>query len=135
MGIELSARAGEDLTIQGDGALLFEAISNLVDNALKFTGAGGHVWVSAVRGPDGARLEVRDDGPGIPESERPFVTKRFYRGQRHAAAPGHGLGLSLVAAVADLHGFELSFHDTAPGVLVRITIGRDAMAPPQPAAA
>jgi signal transduction histidine kinase len=130
LGIELTARAHEGVVIQGDGELLFEAISNLVDNALKFTGAGGHVSVSAIRDPDGARLEVRDDGPGIPETERPYVTKRFYRGQRHAATPGHGLGLSLVAAVADLHGFELSFEDAAPGALVRISVGRDALASP-----
>ncbi|HLZ81918.1 MAG TPA: ATP-binding protein [Caulobacteraceae bacterium] len=126
--IELTASADAGLVIHGDGELLFEAVSNLVDNALKFSGAGGHVSVSAVRGPDGARLEVKDDGQGIPEAERPLVTKRFYRGQRHAATPGHGLGLSLVAAVADLHGFDLSFHDAHPGALVRITVGRDALA-------
>jgi signal transduction histidine kinase len=128
LGIDLSAQAGEGVVIHGDGELLFEAVSNLVDNALKFAGAGGHVAVSAIRDPDGARLEVRDDGHGIPEAERPLVTKRFFRGQRHAATPGHGLGLSLVAAVADLHGFDLSFHDAGPGALVRITVGRDALA-------
>jgi signal transduction histidine kinase len=128
LGIELTAHADEGVVIHGDGELLFEAVSNLVDNALKFIDAGGHVAVSAIRDPDGARLEVSDDGPGIPEAERPLVTKRFYRGQRHAATPGHGLGLSLVAAVADLHGFDLTFHDAAPGALVRITVGRDALA-------
>ena len=127
--IELSGRADEGVVIHGDGELLFEAISSLVDNALKFTGAGGHVSVRAIRDPDGARLEVGDDGQGIPEAERPLVTKRFYRGQRHATTPGHGLGLSLVAAIADLHGFDLSFHDAAPGALVRIKVGREALAP------
>lgn len=128
LGIEMTARADEGVVIHGDGELLFEAVSNLVDNALKFTGAGGHVSVSAIHHPEGAHLEVRDDGQGIPEAERPLVTKRFYRGQRHAATPGHGLGLSLVAAVADLHGFDLSFQDAAPGARVRITIGRNALA-------
>lgn len=133
--IELAARTDEGVVIHGDGELLFEAVSNLVDNALKFTGPDGHVSVTAVRSDEGARLEVRDDGPGIPEVERPYVTKRFYRGQRHAATPGHGLGLSLVAAVADLHGFELSFHDAEPGALVRINVGRDALPAPKAGAA
>lgn len=135
LGVELTARADEGVVIHGDSELLFEAVSNLVDNALKFTGAGGHVAVSAVRDRDGALLEVRDDGQGIPEAERPLVTKQFFRGQRHAATPGHGLGLSLVAAVADLHGFDLSFHDAGPGALVRITVGRDTLAPAKAGAA
>ncbi|MDB5479849.1 MAG: histidine kinase [Caulobacteraceae bacterium] len=80
LGIELTAHVDEGVVIHGDGELLFEAVSNLVDNALKFIDAGGHVAVSAIRDPDGARLEVSDDGPGIPEAERPLVTKRFYRG-------------------------------------------------------
>jgi signal transduction histidine kinase len=129
LGIELSARADQGLVIHGDGELLFEAVSCLMDNALKFTGAGGHVSARAIRDTHGVRLEVEDDGQGIPEAERPLVTKRFYRGQRHAATPGHGLGLSLVAAIADLHGFDLSFHDAGPGALVRIRIGREALAP------
>jgi len=123
MGIELTAPAGADLVIQGDGELLFEAVSNLVDNALKFTGAGGHVAVSAFSTPGGAVLEVRDNGPGIPEAERSLVTRRFYRGQRPPSAEGYGLGLSLVAAVADLHGFDLSFEDARPGTIVRIACG------------
>jgi signal transduction histidine kinase len=120
LGIELTADTGTDVTIGGDGELLFEALSNLVDNALKFTGAGGHVTVSAGRTANGARLVVRDDGPGIPEAERSFVTRRFYRGQKHAGVPGHGLGLSLVAAVADLHGFTLRLGDAEPGAIVEI---------------
>jgi signal transduction histidine kinase len=120
LGINLAADPGDDVTIRGDGELLFEALSNLVDNALKFTGAGGHVLVSAARTPGGARLTVRDDGPGIPEAERSFVTRRFYRGQKHAGVPGHGLGLSLVAAVVDLHGFALKLGDARPGAVVEI---------------
>ena len=125
VGIDLTSDAGEGVEILGDGELLFEAVSNLVDNALKFTPAGGHVSVTVSRTPLGSRLDVKDDGPGIPEAEKPFVTKQFYRGKRHGATPGHGLGLSLVAAVADLHGFELSFHDAAPGTTARIACGRD----------
>jgi signal transduction histidine kinase len=65
-------------------------------------------------------MEVEDNGPGIPDAERPLVTKRFYRGGGAAGVPGHGLGLSLVAAVADLHGFEVRFTDAGPGTLVQI---------------
>lgn len=120
LGISLEADGGRSLIIRGDGALLFEALSNLVDNALKFTGARGHVSVSARREPGMIHLEVKDNGPGIPEAERSLVTKRFYRGQRHSSIRGHGLGLSLVAAVADLHGFELRFDDANPGAIVQI---------------
>jgi signal transduction histidine kinase len=120
LGIYLAANNESALTIRGDADLIFEVLSNLVDNALKFTGAGGHISVSAMQTPRGVRLEVKDDGPGIPESERSLVTKRFYRGQRHAGVQGHGLGLSLVAAVVDLHGFELRLDDACPGLVVQI---------------
>jgi len=125
LGIQLTAQAEANVVSQGDGELLFEAVSNLVDNALKFTGAGGHVVVGARSTPGGAVLEVRDDGPGIPEVERSLVTRRFYRGRRPSSAEGYGLGLSLVAAVADLHGFTLSFHDAEPGTIVRIACGQE----------
>jgi signal transduction histidine kinase len=119
-GLDLTIANGVEITIDADGELIFEALSNLVDNALKFTGKGGKVTVSVTASPEGATLEVTDNGPGIPEAERAFVTKRFYRGQRHAGVTGHGLGLSLVAAVADLHGFQLDFGDGHPGAVVRL---------------
>ncbi len=125
LGIQLTAQAEANVVIQGDGELLFEAVSNLVDNALKFTGAGGHVVVGARSTPGGAVLEVSDDGQGIPEGERSLVTRRFYRGRRPPSAEGYGLGLSLVAAVADLHGFTLSFHNAEPGTIVRIVCGQE----------
>ncbi len=106
--------------IRADGELLFEALSNLTDNALKFAPAGGRVELRLTRGPLGPVLEVTDNGPGIPTSERSLLTKRFFRGQWGETVSGHGLGLSLVAAVVDLHRFELSFHDAAPGAVVRI---------------
>jgi signal transduction histidine kinase len=123
-GVAFYAHADEGLEIEADGELLFEALCNLVDNAIKFTPGRGLVQLSAAAGPAAVVLEVADDGPGIAEAERALVTKRFYRGQRHAALPGHGLGLSLVAAVADLHGFALAFDDARPGAVVRITCPR-----------
>jgi signal transduction histidine kinase len=108
------------IEIRADGELLFEALSNLMDNAVKFAPFGGRVELRLTRGSEGPTLEVADNGPGIPKSERSLVTKRFFRGRWGDKASGHGLGLSLVAAVADLHRFELSFHDASPGAVVRI---------------
>jgi signal transduction histidine kinase len=108
------------LSVRADGELLLEAISNLVDNALKFTPGGGRVVVRAALVDGVPMTEVADNGPGIAEAERQLVLKRFYRSDRDANIEGHGLGLSLVAAVADLHGFELSFADARPGLIVRI---------------
>ncbi|MGC1303301.1 MAG: HAMP domain-containing sensor histidine kinase [Caulobacteraceae bacterium] len=118
--VELEVVTDADIEIRADGELMFEALSNLLDNALKFTAPGGTVRLSLTREAEGPVLEVRDNGVGIPVDERPLVTKRFYRSRATAAAPGHGLGLSLVAAVADLHGFRLSIDDARPGTVVRL---------------
>ncbi len=123
-GIDLTARTPAALTVEADGELLFEALCNLADNAIKFTPVGGRVRLSAAARAEGPVMEVSDTGPGIPEPERALVTRRFYRGQRPSAAPGYGLGLSLVAAVADLHGFVLSIEDASPGARVRIICRR-----------
>ena len=120
-GLQLDARADPGLSIRGDGELLIEAVSNLLDNAFKFTAPGGRVRLQARAVAQGAVIEVADDGPGIPQAEQALVTRRFYRSRRDAHVEGHGLGLSLVAAVADLHGLNLSFHDAAPGLIVRLT--------------
>lgn len=99
--------------IHGDRALLFEAFSNLIDNALKFAPQGGVVSVTLRATPLGPLLEVADNGPGIPAGERAAVLQRFYRGDgvRHIA--GSGLGLSIVAAVMRVHDFTLRI-DAAP---------------------
>jgi signal transduction histidine kinase len=119
--ISLEIVSGDDrFEIRADGELLFEAISNLVDNALKFTPQAGKVRIRISGGPGAPVIEITDNGPGIPEAERALVTQRFYRSQRDRHVQGHGLGLSLVAAVADLHGFTLSIQDASPGTTVRI---------------
>ena len=100
--------AEQGLIVQADPDLLFEALGNLVGNAIKFTPPGGHVVLRATRtGPDVAHIEVADSGPGIPEEQRQAVWQRFYRGDGNREAVGHGLGLSIVAAIAKLHDFEL----------------------------
>ena len=123
-GVRLGTRiAGEAMAI-GDPKLLFEALSNLVDNAIKFSPRGGYVQIrldNEVRFP---RITVQDEGPGIPPHERPAVLQRFFRGERARLAPGSGLGLSVVAAIVRLHGFDLALEDADPGLRVRIDCRR-----------
>lgn len=96
-------------TLVGDRALLFEALTNLLGNAIKFTPSGGTVTVRAYQGADGVYpcIEVQDSGPGIPVAERDAVFRRFYRSENGDTHNGFGLGLSVVAAIVNLHGFAL----------------------------
>jgi signal transduction histidine kinase len=101
------ARSSSPATLQGDGDLVFEAIANLVDNAIKYTPAGGRVGLMLETGSGGPLVKVWDTGPGIPPEESEAVMRRFYRIDRSRHLPGTGLGLSLVAAIVRLHGFAL----------------------------
>src|SRR5450830_166525 len=94
-------------TITGDRALLFEALANLLSNSIKFTPPGGEVVLKASVDAGSTRIEVLDSGPGIPVSEREAVFQRFYRCDEGAQHGGFGLGLSIVAAIVNLHGFTL----------------------------
>ncbi|MFB9266864.1 ATP-binding protein [Bradyrhizobium erythrophlei] len=110
-----------EVPVTGDRDLLFDAIANLVDNAIKHGRPGGHVTVSCHNCEGGAVISVADDGPGIPTDQHDRVFKRFYRLEQSRYTPGNGLGLSLVAAVASLHGAKIELHDNAPGLLVRLS--------------
>jgi two-component system OmpR family sensor kinase len=93
-------------------------LTNLVDNALRYTPAGGSVKVRVWPDGDEARVEVADTGPGIPEEERERVFDRFYRG-RNAPAGGSGLGLAIVKQVATLHGGSIALDESpSKGLLV-----------------
>ncbi len=92
-------------SLTGDRALLFEALANLLSNSIKFTPPGGEVVLRATDDEGSPRIEVLDTGPGIPEAERKAVFQRFYRSDDTHA--GFGLGLSIVAAIVNLHGFGL----------------------------
>jgi signal transduction histidine kinase len=119
-GLFLSLENGPAVTIDADENLLFEALSNLADNAIKF--ARTSVTISIIRDGQNVLLEVRDDGPGIPDEERDAVLRRFHRGTQAIGRPGSGLGLSLVVAILHLHGFDLSFDDARPGLVARLRI-------------
>ncbi len=115
--IALSFREEGPAPLLGDPVLLAQAIGNLIDNALKFTPENGRITVEARRREDGAvEISVADNGPGIPDAEKPRVTERFYRGDTGRGTPGVGLGLSLVSAVAKLHAGSLALADNHPGL-------------------
>jgi signal transduction histidine kinase len=119
------ASEGNHVVMRGDPNLLFEAVGNLIDNALKFTPRGGCVTVCGFSRDDGTvGIEVADTGPGIPRNEREAVLRRFYRAEASRHTPGSGLGLALVVAVSRLHGMDLAISDALPGC--RITIARGA---------
>ena len=115
--ISVTSAANASVVIRGDEDLLREAVANLVDNAVKFTPAGGAVTLSVgtVRGQP--RLEVRDTGPGVAPTDRDRIFQRFYRARFAAGEAGHGLGLSIAQAIAKLHGLELQLEDSACGAL------------------
>jgi signal transduction histidine kinase len=115
--LRLTAPKGVPTKIEADPELLFEAISNLVDNAIKFTPAGGVVRLGLCAGP---AVEVVDSGSGIPEAERELALNRFHRGANAANKPGSGLGLAIVAAISRLHGLDLELADAAPGLRVTL---------------
>jgi signal transduction histidine kinase len=117
--VDFAVRAEADTTVHGDRDLLFEAIANLVDNAVKFTPQGGRVELSLLRNGNEAVVRVCDTGPGIPTDESELVTRRFYRSDKSRRDPGLGLGLSLVSAIAKLHGFSLKI-SAGPGCVAEL---------------
>ncbi len=122
-GIDLKFRSDGPLRVSGDPVLLAQALSNLIDNALKYAPQNGSVEVAVVkRDPAAAEISVSDNGPGIKEWERTKVVERFYRGDASRGTPGVGLGLSLVQAVAKLHGNPIELCDNEPGLRVVLKI-------------
>jgi signal transduction histidine kinase len=128
-GVTLDASIPPHLLAYGDGALIQQAVANLVDNAVKFSPAGATVRLAASAGPHGLEILVCDEGPGIPAVERAKATERFYRGESARNTPGSGLGLSLVQAVARLHGGTLRLEDAVPGLRAVLSLPIPAEAP------
>jgi signal transduction histidine kinase len=117
--VSLQVEIADEATVHGDRDLLFEAVANLVDNAVKFTPEGGRVTLALLRRDGESVIQVKDTGRGIPEAEREAVTKRFYRSDKSRNTEGLGLGLSLVAAIVKLHGFRFTI-TAGPGCTAEI---------------
>jgi len=114
-GVALTVDAGERIFVRRDRDLLFEAIANLVDNAVKFTPECGHVGLTLCRFGETSVVRVSDTGRGIGASERDLVTRRFYRSDKSRGEAGLGLGLSLVVAIVKLHGFQFAISPAPAG--------------------
>jgi signal transduction histidine kinase len=127
-GCVLTGEIDDDLTAPGDSSLLTQALSNLIDNAIKYTPKGGRIEVSAHRDKDDrVTLSVADSGPGVRPEDRERVIDRFVRLETARSTPGAGLGLSLVAAVAEVHHADLRLEDglggeAGPGLRVTLTL-------------
>lgn len=122
-GRSLVAEVAPGIAVQGDRELLTQMLVNLVENALRHTPVGSHVRLLLAKQGTEAVLVVEDDGPGVPETERERILRRFYRREQSRTTPGSGLGLSLVAAVAGLHRADLRLADALPGLRVSLTFG------------
>lgn len=132
-GLTLSRPTGAPVIVSADRDLLFQAVANLVDNAAKYTPAGGHLRLEVDSDGAAPRIAVIDDGPGIPEALRGKVFDRFFRVDSGRGVPGSGLGLTLAAAIARLHGAEIVLEPRDPGLAAIIAFRRPAgAAAPQP---
>jgi signal transduction histidine kinase len=127
--IDLKFRSDGSVPVSGDPVLLAQALSNLIDNALKYAPQNGSIEVAVTKRDDGhADISVADNGPGIDDAEKIKVVERFYRGDASRGTPGVGLGLSLVQAVAKLHGSPLELRDQTPGLKVVMTLAMETSA-------
>ena len=127
--LAFAIEAHADALVFGDRDLLMEAIANLLDNAIKYTPEGGAVTLRVEQAGQGVSVSVSDTGPGIPPAERAHVLKPFYRSGSSRHIPGNGIGLSLVAAIVELHGFSLAMRDGHPGFVFEISMQPAGAAP------
>ena len=129
-GLNFVSDVGTGLAVLGDRELIAQAVSNLLDNAVKYTPQGGTIRFSVRRGPNGIAITVADDGPGSPEHQREHAKERFFRLDSARTQPGSGLGLALADAVAELHKGHLDLLWTEPppnarGLKAVLTLPRD----------
>ncbi len=110
----------EPATVIGDRDLLFQMLSNLLDNAIKYSARGGRIHVQVGRSDGQVRLLISDEGPGIAPELRQHVFDRFVRAESHRGTPGTGLGLSVVRAIAIHHHADLRLEDAQPGLRVQL---------------
>jgi signal transduction histidine kinase len=119
-GQSLVATIEASISVRGDRELLTQMFANLVENAIRHTPPGTAIQLSLVASGSGPIGTVADNGPGIPEAARDKIFRRFFRLEASRTTPGSGLGLSLAAAVAELHGLTIELSDAAPGLVVTL---------------
>jgi len=119
--ISLRIETGNSIVMDGDRDMLFQAIANIVDNAIKYSKQGGEIKLQSESEGNQIILTVSDNGSGIPNQEKSKVFNRFYQLSKHRGEKGHGLGLSLVAAIVKLHNGRIQLKDNNPGLIVEIT--------------
>jgi signal transduction histidine kinase len=124
-GVALDVSVDTSATISGDRQLIVEALVNLLDNAIKFTPPCGRVSISLTGQTSQPVLTVSDTGVGIPSEQRQAIFNRFHRLDESRTTPGTGLGLSLVAAIVELHRFKLTLEDNHPGCRMTISCWPD----------
>ena len=105
----------DEVTVEGDRDLLFQMVSNLIDNAIKYTPEKGEIVVTVLLENESAIFEVADSGIGVPDDEKGQIFQRFYRVGKSRSSPGNGLGLSLVNAVTEIHQGTIGVFDHHPG--------------------
>ena len=127
-GRKLLSRIEPNIHVAGDRQLLTQMIVNLIENAFDHSPGGRSIEVSLDAGSEGPIGRVADNGPGIPPAERERVFQRFYRLDRSRSQPGSGLGLSLVAAIAQLHAIKVELSDNGPGLRVTLQFPHQALA-------
>ena len=125
--ITLTVSAEQRLLTNGDPELIAQAVANLLDNAVKYTPSHGAIAVKVAADPGGLAITVADSGPGMTEAEKARATERFYRGDVSRGTVGVGLGLSVVAAIAKLHGGALVLDDNRPGLVAALVIPTPAL--------
>lgn len=122
-GLRLTAAVEVPATLRGDRQLLFQALANLVENAIKYAADGGSIELKLEGPPESPALVVADRGPGIPAEARDQAMERFVRLDPSRSTLGSGLGLPLVKAIADMHGAQFTLEDNEPGLVARMKFG------------
>ena len=125
--LTLGTVPAQDTVVLGDRDLLTQLFANLIENAIRHAGPGSRIELTVTRHGNVVAVGVADDGPGIPEAERESVFRRLYRLGKSRTTPGNGLGLSLVKAIADLHGATIVLGDRQPGLLITVSFPTQAM--------
>jgi signal transduction histidine kinase len=124
LSLDWTIKPAPGVMVQGDRELLTQLFANIIENSIRHCPKGTRVTIRLLTAGDLAIARLCDTGPGIPEGERDKVFQRLYRLEKSRSRPGSGLGLSLVAAIAELHDAKIELSDNRPGLCVAIAFPR-----------